>query len=154
MKSTGKYTLRELKKSEMPSIFPLIKQLNPGMGKALFAKRLRAMQAGGYRVVAVFDGTKMVGINGFWLRTRFWCGKQLDIDNVVVDETYRGAGLGKMLNLWLEALAKKEKVELMVLDSYVTAHDAHAFYHRQGFGITGYHFTKAPHDGKPFRKTS
>ncbi|MFZ4124533.1 MAG: GNAT family N-acetyltransferase [Rickettsiales bacterium] len=153
MRSTKKYTVRELKPSEMQGIFPLISQLNPTMSKALFTKRLRSMLAGGYRAVAVFEGKKMVALSGFWIRTRFWCGKQLDIDNVVVNEAHRSKGLGKLMNDWLEALAKQESIELIVLDSYNTAHAAHAFYHRQGYGITGYHFTKDPRSGTPFRKS-
>jgi ribosomal protein S18 acetylase RimI-like enzyme len=152
MHRAKKYTIRALEPAEMLGIFPLIKQLNPTMGKALFAKRLKAMLAGGYGAVAVFDGKTIVALSGFWIRTRFWCGKQLDIDNVIVDKAYRGKGLGTRMNEWLENLAKKESIELIVLDSYATAHKAHAFYHRQGYGITGYHFTKSPLTGKPFRK--
>ncbi len=153
MRTATKYTIRELKPAEMQGIFPLIAQLNPAMSKALFTKRLRTMLADGYRAVAVFDGKKMVALSGFWIRTRFWCGKQLDIDNVVVNESHRGKGLGTLMNNWLEAFAKRESIELIVLDSYNTAHEAHAFYHRQGYGITGYHFTKDPRIGKPFRKS-
>lgn len=149
-----KVTIRELKKAEMPGIYPLIKQLNPTMSKALFAKRLKAMLAGEYHAIAAFDGTKIIALNGFWVRTRFWCGKQLDIDNVVVDAAYRGKGIGKRMDNWLMAYAKKHDIELIVLDSYNTAHAAHAFYHAQGYGITGYHFTKEPKSGLPFRKTS
>lgn len=144
--------IRELNPSEMPAIHPLIRQLNPTMGKALFTRRLKAMLADGYRAIAVFDGTRMVAISGFWIRTRFWCGKQLDIDNVVVDKAYRGKGIGTLMDRWLFDLACTEKAELIVLDSYASAHDAHAFYHQQGYGITGYHFTKAPRTGKPYRK--
>lgn len=153
MSTFKKYRIRELEPAEMQAIFPLITQLNPTMRKTLFTKRLRTMLANGYRAVAVFDGKKMVALSGFWIRTRFWCGNQLDIDNVIVDEAYRGEGLGKLMNDWIEALANEESIELMVLDSYVSAHEAHAFYHRQGFGITGYHFTKDPRTGKPFRKS-
>lgn len=154
MKSTGKYTLRELKESEMPGIFPLIKQLNPTLSKPLFIKRLKAMTALDYHVVAAFDGKKMVALSGFWIGMRFWCGREFDIDNFIVDEKYRGTGIGKLLMVWLEDRARKEGTELIVLDSYASAYDAHAFYHARGYGITGYHFTKAPASGKPFRKTS
>jgi GNAT superfamily N-acetyltransferase len=152
MKHPTPYTVRELKKAELPAIFPLIRQLNPTMTKAVFSKHLKDMLAGGYRAIAVFDGKKMVGLSGFWLRTRFWCGKQLDIDNVVVDAAYRSNGIGKLMDDWMMQFAKKHKVELIVLDSYATFYDAHRFYHRMGYGITGYHFTKVPATGKPFRK--
>lgn len=148
------YTLRELKPSEMPGIWPLIKQLNPTMRKATFTARLKTMNGLGYHVLGAFDGKKLVGISGFWIRMRFWCGKEFDIDNVVVHKDYRGKGIGKRMDDWLFQRARKEGAELIVLDSYNTAHEAHAFYHNQGYGITGYHFTKSPKDGKPYRKPS
>ena len=147
-----KYTIRELNPSELPGIYPLIKQLNPAMTKALFTKRLKTMIPAGYRAIAVFDGKKMIGLSGFWIRTSFWCGLQLDIDNVIIDKAYRSKGLGKLMDDWMMAYAKKHKVELIVLDSYASAYPAHAFYYRQGYGITGYHFTKAPVTGKPYEK--
>lgn len=137
-------TIRELPGSEMPSIYPLIKHHNPWMAKAQFTRFLKEMIAGGYRVIAAFDGPRMVGISGFWIGTRFWCGRQFDIDNFVVDETYRGGGVGKKMVAWLEKKAKDEQCDLIVLDSYTSSPGAHMFYYKQGFTITGYHFTKMP----------
>ena len=53
---TPKFTLRELKPREIASIYPLIAEHNPGMGKATFSKRLKEMLPLGYRAVAAFDG--------------------------------------------------------------------------------------------------
>ena len=148
--SKTRVTLRELSVAEIPSILPLIQQLNPSMTKRLFAARLKEMLPLGYRVVAAFMGDDMVGISGFWMRTRFWCGKQIDIDNFVVRKDLRGSGVGQTLLEWLEARALKEKCELMVLDTYVSYFMAHRFYFRNGFTNTGYHMTKIPGSNIPF----
>lgn len=137
-------TLRELTPAEIPGIFPLIKEHNPSMTKARFTASLRAMLAGGYRAVGAFDGGELIGCSGFWLRTRFWCGKQLDIDNFIVTAATRGKGVGKKLVQWLEKMAAAEKCDLIVLDSYATGHEAHRFYLGQGYALTGYHITKMP----------
>lgn len=142
-------TIRELKPVEIPAIFPLICEHNPWMTKPLFTRALKEMLPGGYRVAAAFDGKTMLGCSGFWLRTRFWCGKQIDIDNFIVTETARGKNIGKKLTAWLEKKAKAEQCELMVLDSYVTSNGAHSFYYKQGFVITGYHLTKMPGSQTP-----
>ena len=136
--------IRELEHAEIPSIFPLIQQLNPWMTKAEFTRRLNAMLPNSYRVAGAFDGTALVGCSGFWISTRFWCGKQFDIDNFVVDPTHQGGGIGKKLVAWLEKKALAEQCDLIVLDSYVSTPGAHMFYYKQGFVITGYHFTKIP----------
>lgn len=150
--STARTTIRirELTAKEIPSIFPLVQMNNPNITKAMFTKRLADMVPFGYHAAAAFDGEKMVGVSGFWLRSRFWCGRQLDIDNFFVDPTYRGHGLGKKMVAWLEKRALAEKCELMVLDTYADYFLAQRFYHREGFVSTGYHMTKVPGTKKPF----
>ena len=136
--------LRELTKSEIPRIFPLIELHNPKLSKALFTRRLEDMIPYGYRAMAAFDGKRMIAISGFWIHSRFWCGRHLDIDNFFVHPDYRGARLGAQLVAWLEAKALAEKCDLMVLDTYADKFLTHRFYHREGFAATGYHFTKVP----------
>lgn len=149
---TAKITLRELKPAEIPSIFPLVNLHNARVTKARFTKALKEMLPYGYHAVAAFDGARMVGVSGFWLRSRFWCGRQLDIDNFFVHPDYRGAGVGKRLVEWLEARAIREKCELIVLDAYADSFLAHRFYHREGFVATGTHFTKVPGTTAPFQR--
>lgn len=143
-------TLRELKATEIPLIFPLIQLLNPDMSKALFMKRIKAMMPHDYRAVAAFQGKEMVAVSGFWIRTRLWCGKQLDMDNFVVMPTLRRSGVGAQILAWIEQRAIAEKCELIVLDSYVQSHLTHRFYYRQGFTISGYHMTRVPGTDAPF----
>jgi GNAT superfamily N-acetyltransferase len=147
---TRKITLRELSAKEIPSIYPLVNLHNPRVTKPRFTAALKDMLPLGYHAVAAFDGERMVGISGFWLRARFWCGRQLDIDNFFVHPDYRGAGIGKKLVEWLEKRALAEGCELIVLDAYTDSFLAHRFYHREGFVATGTHFTKVPGTLEPF----
>ncbi len=142
-KSTSPVTIRELKSAaDWAALYPLIAQLNKDMPKAQFTKRLKEMRARGYRCAGVFEGKKMLGALGFWIGMRFWCGRNIDLDNAVVLGSQRSKGIGSQLVAWVEAIGKKEGCELAVLDSYTTAHKAHRFYHREGYKILGYHFTK------------
>jgi len=145
-------TLRELKPAEIPSIFPLVQLHNKGVTKARFTANLKDMLPFGYRVVAAFDGAQLVAISGFWLRSRFWCGRQLDIDNFFVHPDYRRSGVGKKLVAWLEKRALAEKCELIVLDAYIDSFLAHRFYQREGFVTTGFHFAKIPGKKEPFSR--
>ncbi len=128
----------------------MIQVLNPSLKKPVFTARLKKMMPLGYRAVAAFDGERMVGLSGFWMWTRFWCGTHLDIDNFVVHPAYRDKGVGDLLVQWLEKTAIKEKADLMVLDVYAENHRAQRFYFRTGFVATGKHFTKVPGSRVPY----
>lgn len=148
----SKLSVRELPPAELASLFPLVNAHNPSVSKPVFARRLKRMVPLGYRAIGVYEGKKLVACSGFWLRTRFWCGNELDIDNFIVHEDHRRKNLGVLMLDWFEKLAKKESVELIVLDTYADAFLAHRFYARNGFVHTGYHMTKRPGTSEPFQK--
>jgi GNAT superfamily N-acetyltransferase len=128
--------------SMLPS-FPLIKQLNPKMTKSRYAALLRSIvEQGGYFQLGCYDGTKLVGVTGVWLGTKLWCGRYLEVDNFVIDKSYRGRGIGRKFLKWAERHAKNEKCQMIGLDSYVTADGAHRFYFANGFKVEGFHMTK------------
>lgn len=135
-------TICELEKAQFPQIAPLILELNPTMSEAEFTHYLTEMTAQSYRCAAVFEQNKIVAIAGFWIFSRFWCGKQCDIDNVIVSKPYRKKGYARQLMQFIEALAKNEGCETLVLDSYTTAENAHRFYFNLGYFIKGFHFIK------------
>lgn len=135
--------IRELlHKEEWLAMYPLIKQLNPDLRKKEFVALLSDMLATGYRCVGAYEDGRLAGVMGFWVGTRFWCRKYIDIDNVVVDEKDRGRGIGKKLLAWIEQEGARIGCAMAVLDSYTTAHPAHRFYLREGYCILGYHIIK------------
>jgi len=145
-------TLRELSAEELPLLFPLIAEHNPSMTRAMFDARLARMVPLGYRAIGLFDGAALIGCSGFWLRTRFWDGNELDIDNFFVQPAYRSQRLGARMIAWFEEFALREGIDLMVLDAYADNFETHRFYLREGFSLTGYHITKVPGTKVPFSK--
>ncbi|MDD2749292.1 MULTISPECIES: GNAT family N-acetyltransferase [Acidithiobacillus] len=105
--------------------------------------RLQDMVEQGYQCVAAFSDDDCVGVAGIWLGTRFWCGRYLDVDNVVVDPAYRGSGIGRQLMDWVEQYARQQGCKIMVLDAYVTNHSARRFYERMDYQVLGHHFVKS-----------
>ncbi|WP_165864965.1 GNAT family N-acetyltransferase [Rufibacter latericius] len=122
--------------------FPLIQFLNPNMEPERYEELLRLMLPQHYRMVGVFDGTTCLGLSGYWIGTKLYSGKYLEVDNFVVDEQYRSKGIGKLLLDWLTAEANRYHCETMMLDAYVVNNAAHKFYLREGFVIKGFHFLK------------
>ncbi len=144
--------LRELAREELPALFPLINLHNPSVSQSIFDQRLAEMVGYGYRAMAAFEGEEMIGCCGFWVRTRFWCGHEFDIDNFVVHPHRRSQKIGEQMLQWLEAKAQEEKCELIVLDAYADSFRAHRFYLKNGYSLTGYHITKIPGTNDPFTK--
>jgi len=127
---------------EMLPMFVLIQQLNPSITLPQYQEYLNNMIANGYSQVAAFDGDALAGVSGYWISTKIYCGKYLEIDNFIVDESYRNAGIGKSLLDWMETKAKEEECKVVLLDAFLMNVKAHRFYYREGFAVRGFHFVK------------
>ena len=122
----------------------LIAKLNPSMSEVRYKELLEMMLPNSYKMVGAFkeDGT-CVGLSGYWVNAKLYSGKYLEVDNFVVDEAFRSAGVGKLLLDWMEQEARQLKCDTVMLDAYVTNSAAHRFYFREGFHIKSYHFYKS-----------
>jgi ribosomal protein S18 acetylase RimI-like enzyme len=121
----------------------LIQQLNPAMEAAQYKQLLSQMLPNGYRMVAIFKDEKCLGLSGFWINTKLYSGKYLEIDNFIVDAACRSQELGKQLSDWMHQLAINENCQTIMLDAYTSNNAAHRFYFREGFHIKSYHFYKS-----------
>ncbi len=124
----------------MLPLYPLIRQISPGVTEDCYAHMLDDMLAHGYRMGAIFEVDTCVGISGIWVATKIYSGRYLEMDKVVVADTHRSKGIGKLLTDFIEKLALAEGCEMMMLDAYLENEKAHAFYEREGFTKRGYHF--------------
>lgn len=130
--------------------YPLVKQLNKTLSKRNYKLLLADMIDHGYRMAGVFDGDTCIGLSGFWISAKIYCGKYVEPDNVIIDKEHRSKGIGKMLLDWIEAEAIKAGCKTLMLDAYTKNTEAHRFYEREGFVITGHHFIKKiPEDRYP-----
>ena len=103
---------------------------------------LRDMLRHGYRMAGAFAAKKCVGISGFWISTKIYSGKYVELDNVVIDKNYRSQGIGKQLCDWIVVEAKKLGCTTAMLDAYSENSSGHKFYFREGYILRGFHFIK------------
>jgi GNAT superfamily N-acetyltransferase len=129
---------------ELPEAAALLGRLNPETPADVIMERLGAILAehSHYHLVCAFSEGRMVGLAAAWIATKIWCGRYLEIDNLVVDESHRSGGVGTRLIQHLEAWARTRECKILVLDSYTSNHASHRLYHRLGFEIWGFHFVK------------
>ncbi|MFN5910050.1 MAG: GNAT family N-acetyltransferase [Bacteroidota bacterium] len=136
-------TTRELNgKEEMLKHIEVLQELYPTLTVESYASDLDNMLPHNYGQVAVFDGNLCVGISGYWLGTKLWCGRYLELDNIVVRKDYRSKGVGQLIFDYLSEKAVSENCNMMSLDSYTTNYKAHKFFYNNYFAPKGFHFIR------------
>lgn len=126
----------------MLPLLPVLQVLYKDLDETGYAALLDDMLPLGYRMIAVYDGNKCVGISGVWIFTRFYSGRYIDMDNVVVLPEYRSKGVGQIMVDWLIEEGEKQNCQYAMLDAYVENFGAQRFYARNGFVPRGYHYIR------------
>ena len=133
-----------LEASFADQIAALAQQLNPDKSPEYLRACLGEMFGmSTYRCFgALTDDGRLVAVSSGWLTTRFYSGRQLEIDNVVVDALHRSEGIGSALLAYVEEWAREQDCETVELNAYVHNAPAHRFYFRHGYFVLGFHFQK------------
>jgi GNAT superfamily N-acetyltransferase len=143
MKTENQLILKHLtKKEELLLTYPLLVTEYPSMTRKDYERQLDEMLPANYGQVAVFEGAECLGVNGYWINNKLWCGRYLELDNIVVSPTHRSKGIGKMMMNYLENLALEKDCTMLALDSYTTNFKAHKLFYNQGYIPRGFHFIK------------
>lgn len=137
------FEVREIKTvGEMLQHLDVLQFLYPDLTFSKYEAMLADMISSNYGQVGVFEDHKCIAISGFWCGTKLWCGKYIELDNVVVNPAYRSKGVGKLMSDFLENKALESNCTILVLDAYTNNFGAHRFYYNQGYGPKGFHFVK------------
>ena len=137
-------TFREaLHKEDYLLAWPLVVALNPDLTISKYWHYQKDMlQNGNYTLILAFEDDYLIGICGYWIATKFYCGKYMEIDNFIIDSTVRGKRYGSVFTEYLEGIAKELSCETIMLDAYLENTRGHHFYERNGYLARGYHFLK------------
>lgn len=125
---------------DMLGTYEVLTELYPSLSLEQYREELRFMVQHNYSQIAVLEQQVFVGVSGLWLGNKLWCGKYLEIDNIVVSEKTRSKGVGKMMVEFIEKKARELGCNMVALDSYTTNFKAHKFFYNQGFTPKGFHF--------------
>jgi GNAT superfamily N-acetyltransferase len=142
--------IRSLSTDDLGEAAALLAQLNPETPASVISERLNAVLSDHphYELIGAFSAGELVGVAGAWIATKIWCGRYLEIDNLVVDSEHRSSGIGSLLIGYFETVALERDCKILVMDSYTANHPSHRLYHRLGFEIWGFHFVKPVGDWK------
>lgn len=133
--------LRILRARDIEDILILAKQLNPHISiEELTARQEEMFKFENYHCFGFIENGKLVGISSGWISVRHYCGKQLELDNVIVNNQIQSKGYGKKFMGLIREWAKENNCKTIELNTYVQNAGSHKFYFNQGFNILGFHF--------------
>ncbi len=125
--------------NEMEQSFDILKELYPTISFSNYVQTLKEIIPHNYKQIVIYDDETIVGLSGYWIAKKIWCGKYLEMDNVIVKESHRSKGIGKIMTDHLKKIAESEKCNMLALDVYTDNFKGIKFYMQEGYIPRGFH---------------
>ena len=126
---------------DIAACFAVLRQLRPSLEDAAeLVGRVRREQETGYRLLAAWDGARVVGAAGYRIQENLIRGRFVYIDDLVVLDEARRFGFGARLLEEVARLGRDAGCVWLALDTGLGNALAQRFYFRQGLLATGLHF--------------
>ena len=135
-------TFKLISSTEISSIIPLLKILDPSIPEDFLTQRLNEMLSQGYECVGVYENEKLIAVSGLWIRTQYYVGKHIEPDNVIVHPAYQGKGFGEKLMQWIYDYGKSKDCVASELNCYVANEKGNNFWKKEGYKIIGNHYQR------------
>jgi len=136
-------TFKLLTEESIHEITVLGKQLNPKLTLEEIRNYLKEMfEFSNYYCFGIFLEENLIGVSSGWVTVRLYSGKQLEVDNVIIDNDIQSKGYGSVFFEFIEDWAKENGCKTIELNTYVKNSKSHKFYYNMGYSILGFHFWK------------
>lgn len=138
------YTLQHLDSEDAyEASFELMRTLRPHLASPVAYVAQLARQAGqGYRLLAAWNGERIVGLAGYRELENLLYGRFIYVDDLVVSPDLQRSGVGGRLLGAVRDEAVQRQCDHFVLDTGLHMPLAQRFYFRQGLLARGMHFTQ------------
>lgn len=118
---------------KLTACFPVISLLRPSLKNVQeWIDRVSDMATEGYRVLAAWQGDRVLALAGYRVSDNLIHDRFLYVDDLITAEDARGRGLGAALLKELSAIGVDEYCGRLVLDTAASNEQAHRFYKREG----------------------
>lgn len=128
--------------NKISSIIPLLRLLNNSIEEKVLEERLTEMVQRGYECLGVYDSDKLIGICGIWILVKYYVGRHIEPDNVMIHPDYRNKGIGEEMMAWVYAYGRTKDCVASELNCYTTNSGAQKFWANEGYKILGFHYQK------------
>jgi len=119
----------------------LHRQLRPAL-EADYPAQIERLIPEGARLVQVVDDGQVRAIALWRVFETTYCGRRLEIEDLVSGEAHRSKGYGAAMLRWLHDQAVALGCPTTTLISGTHRTRAHRFYFREGYAITAFHFVR------------
>lgn len=120
---------------------PTHRELRPSLPHDYAGAMDRLFAEGTTLTQCVHDG-EVVSLALWRVFTTTYCGRRLEVDDLVTAAAHRSAGYGRTLLRYLEAHATTLGCSVVTLNSATHRSDAHRFYFRERYAAIAFHFSK------------
>ncbi len=129
--------IRHIEQHELADAYRVVRQLRPHLDEGAFIERVVAQRRSGYELVGAYERDRssdraVIGVIGFRPVLTLARGAYLHVDDLVVDESWRGARVGTELMGFAETYARRCGMESVFLDARTAAI---GFYEARGYGF-------------------
>lgn len=131
--------------NQLPNILPaldILKHHYPELSHKDLITKITEMLHANIKFVLVYDDSSIVGFATYWLCNRFYSGKAIQIESLIIDHKVQGQGIGTMIIDYIEHIGKENNCQKYILDVYVENYGAQKLYIRKGFHHRGFHLVK------------
>ena len=136
------YTYQLIAKENIQSIIPLLQILNDKISKEVLQERLAEMVERGYECLGVYEGDNLIGICGLWILIKYYVGRHLEPDNVMILPEYRGKGIGERMMEWVYEYGRVKGCIASELNCYVSNSGGQKFWANEEYRIIGFHYQR------------
>ena len=132
---TNNIKIRPAKKDDISSLGSLCDQLGYQQPIELIHEQFEQLSARSEHVifVATLSNVEVVGWIHIFVRYLLYYEPHLEIGGIVVDDSYRGNGIGGMLMQRAEEWAREKGIKFMMARTSVIRAGAHRFYEAVGY---------------------
>lgn len=129
-------------RDKIQSILPLLEKLDSKISRVTLQEHLNQMLEHNYQCIGVYDDEHLIGISGLWTLYKYYMGKHIEPDNVIILPEYRDKGIGRRLVQWIEQYALEQGCRSVELNCYVANDKGRKFWEREGYIPLGMHYQK------------
>lgn len=134
-------TVREADASDAPRLVELIIALGHRIEEADVSRNLETLAQDGVLPLVATDGDEVIGMCGISAMVTVHRPAPVGrVSVMIVDEAYRGRGIGALLMAEAESRLSKRGCKIIEVTSNMSRDRAHHFYEQLGYERTSYRF--------------